>query len=262
MLHRDVTGAHGWESEREAISAVNVSVNYVVIGEPASSPGKPQLSRGRPTQLLTDDYYALYTVLNARPVLGSPPPHGGNFTVSIAGRKTLIGLRMVGDGFIDPAWARQCLAERKLDEGGLYRTGALDALATFCYRAVILSPRLTEDDNAQMAAMARPLGLAGWSMSELADPRLVKERLDDLLRSRGISYVRPRDISLFVNFHSLGSPWPLGSRAAGAARRWRYLFLRSSTGFARAHYMTTRSRILRHMPALRSLKRALAMWPL
>lgn len=260
VLHRDVTGARGWDSKHEAIAALNVSVDYVVIGDPASSAGTALMSRSRPTQFLTDEYHALYTVLNASPVLGSPPPHGGNFVVSIAGRNILVGLRVVGDGFIDPVWARHCLAARELDKGGVYRTSALDALATFCYRALVHSPRLTADDKAHMAAMARPLGLAGWSMSELADPRLVKERLDDLLHSRGISYVRPRDTSLFVNFHALGSSRPHASRAAWAARRWRYLLVRGSVGFTTAHYIRVRSRILRRVPALRGLKRALAGW--
>jgi hypothetical protein len=256
-LRRDVSGARGWVSEREAISALNVSVEYVVIGDPAASAGTPPARRARRTQFLTDDYYALHTVLNARPVLGTPPSHGGTFTVPIAGRNVSVGLRMVGDGFIDPEWARHCLATRELGEGDVYRTRGLDALATFCYRAIVHSPRLTASDRAEMAAMARPLGLAGWSLAELADPRLVKERLDDLLGSRGISYVRPLDTSVFVNFHALGSPWPLASRAAGAARRWSYLSLRGSAGLAKAHYLTARSRILRRVPALRSLKRAL-----
>jgi hypothetical protein len=257
VLRRDITGARGWESAHEAISALNVGAPYVVIGEPASAGTTSLMGGARPTQLLTDQYHALYTVLNARPVLGFPPPHGGNFSISIAGRTVVVGVRVVGDGFLDPRWADQCLAGRELDQDGVYRPGAQDALATYCYHALVHSPRLTAEDTAQAAAMARSLGLSGWSTAELADPRTARKRLDDLLRSRGISYVEPRDPAIFVNFRALGSDWPLARRAVGAGRRWCYPLLRGPAGFVKSGYLRTRDRLLRRAPALRRLKVAL-----
>ncbi|HEX6811542.1 MAG TPA: hypothetical protein VF384_07960 [Planctomycetota bacterium] len=258
VLRRDISGARGWESAREAIAALNVGVDYVVIGDAGSPAATPLAAGERPTQLLTDQYHTLHTVLNAKPVLGSPPPHGGSFVVSIAGRPVAVGLRVVGDGFLDAQWAKQCLAARQLGEDGVYRLSAQDAFAAFCYRAIVHSPRLTEADKAQIVAMAQTIGLAGWTLAELADARRVKERLDGLLRTRGISYVRPRDPMVFVNFEALGSPWPFASRAVGAARRWCYSVLRGSVGYAKAHYLRTRDRLLRRAPALRRLKNALA----
>jgi len=261
VIHRDVTGARGWQSAHEAISALNVGAEYVVIGDPASAGAATSLTGGtRPTQLLTDQYHAVYTVLNARPALGSPPPHGGNFTLTIAGRSVVVGVRVVGDGFIDPEWAKQCLAAREPDADGIYRASAQDALATFCYHAVVHSPRLTAADRAQVAAMAQTLGLTGWSPTELIDPRQVKERLDGFLRARGISYVKPLDPAVFVNFRALGSRWPLASRAVGAAQRWTYPVVQGSVGFAKARYLRTRDRLLRRAPALRRVKNAFTGW--
>jgi len=258
VLRRDVTGARGWGSAREVFSALNVSVDYVVIGD-SSSPGATSPMDGeRPMQLLTAQYHTLHTVLNARPVLGSPPPLGGCFAVSIAGRTVVVGLRVVGDGFLDPRWAGECLATRACGEDGVYRASAQDRFATFCYRAVVQSPCLTTDDKAQMTAMAQSLGLAGWSLAELDDPLRVKERLDDLLRARGISYVRPRDPTVFVNFAALGSRWPRVHRAFGAARRWCYSILNGAVMFGKARYLRTRDRLLRSAPVLRRLKSALA----
>jgi hypothetical protein len=259
-LRRDVTGARGWESAAEVFAALNVGVDYVVIGEAVSlgSSEPASLSGGAlPTQLLTDNYHALYTVLNARPLLGSPPPCGGSFALSIAGRTVVVGLRIVGDGFLDPRWATECLAARELGADGVYRGSARDAFATLCYRAVVHSPCLRDDDKAQIAKMAQSLGLAGWSLAELSDPLHVNRRLDELLRARGISYTRPRDPAVFVNYQALGSRWPLGSRACGAVRRWCHTLLRGAVGFAKASYLRTRDRFLRRAPVLRRLKSAL-----
>lgn len=261
-LRRDVTGARGWDSAADVFSALNVGVDYIVIGDAAlpedrSSRATSLMGGAHPTQLLTDQYHALHTVLNARPLLGSPPPAGGSFAVSIAGRTVVVGLRIVGDGFVDPRLAKECLAARELGEDGVYRASAKDAFATFCYRAVVHTPCLSAEDKAQIAAMAQSLGLAGWSQAELADPLRAKERLDELLRARGCSYTRPRDPTVFVNFEALGSRWPLANRAFGAARRWCYSILRGAAGFAKASYLRTRDRCLRRAPALRRLKSAL-----
>ena len=256
-LRRDVTGARGWESAAEVFAALNVGVDYVAIGEPAPSGDTSLLGGTLPTQLLTDQYHALYTVLNARPLLGSPPPSGGSFAVTVAGRTVVVGLRIVGDGFLDPRWATECLAARELGADGVYRASAKDAFATFCYRAVVHSPGLAAGDKAQIAKMAQSLGLAGWSLAELTEPLRVKQRLDELLRARGFSYTRPRDPTVFVNFEALGSRWPLANRACGAARRWCYAILRGAAGFAGASYLRTRDRFLRRAPGLRRLKSAL-----
>ncbi|HEU4418682.1 MAG TPA: hypothetical protein VFT55_07060, partial [Planctomycetota bacterium] len=254
-LRRDVTGARGWESAADVFSALNVGVDYVVIGNPASSGAG--MGGPHPIQLLTDQYHALHTVLNARPLLGSPPPSGGSFAVSIAGGTVVVGLRIVGDGFLDPRWAAECLAARQLGADGVYRVSATDAFATCCYHAVVHAPCLCADDKAQLAKMAQSLGLAGWSLAELADPVRVKERLDELLRERGVSYTKPRDPTVFVNFAALGSRWPRVRRVFAAARRWCYAVLRGAVGFAKAGYLRTRDRFLRRAPVLRRLKNAL-----
>ena len=250
ILRRDVTGARGWESVAEAFAALNVGVDYAVIGDPA-------IGSTHPIQLLTDQYHTLHTVLNARPLLGSPPPCGGSFAVRIAARTVVFGLRIVGDGFLDPRWAAEYLAARELGADGVYRASSRDAFATCCYRAIVHAPCLCAGDKAQIAKMAQSLGLAGWSLAELADPLRVKERLDELLRARGISYTRPRDPAVFVNFAALGSRWPLVRRAFAAARRWCYTVRRGTLGFAKAGYLRTRDRFLRRAPVLRRLKNAL-----
>jgi len=248
VLHRDVTGARGWESEREAIAALNVGVKYVVIGSPPSPDGTPLTGGARPAQILTDDYHALFTVLNARPVLGFPPPVGGSFRISVAGRSFVVGLRVVGDGYIDPEWAKQCLAGRTLSTDGVYRPGGADAFATYCYRALALSPGLTGDDKTQLAALARELGLAGWSPAELDDPRIVRERLDGMMRTRGFSFVRPGDPTVYVNVREFGSGWPPAGRAAGASRRLVHTLLHAPAGFAKMRYLRLRDWMLRRAP--------------
>ncbi len=256
VLGRDVTGAHGWESAQDAISALNVGANYVVLGDPASWKSTSLMGGARRTLLLTDQYHAVHTVLNARPLLGFPPPHGGSFSLSIAGQRVIIRLRVVGDGFLDPNWARECLSMRTFNGDGVYRPSAQDTFATFCYGTLVHSPRLTAEDRAAMQALADRLGLAGWSRADFTDPRLIKERLDGLLAARGIFYVMPRDPTIFVNFRALGLPWPVAHRLVGAVSRLYYSLSRGLAGYGKTRYLRMRDWALRHAPGIKRLKAA------
>ncbi len=256
VLQRDVSGARGWDSVREAMSALNVGVTYAVIGGPAS-PGATSLTGGaRPAQILTNHYHALHTILNARPVLGSPPTPGGSFRVTIGGRRTVVGVRRIGDGFLHPRLAMHCLSSRVLDDHGVYRACPEDLFATFAWHAAVHSPRLDDRDIAGLAGMAETLGITGWSEADLADPRNIGRRLGELMRKRNITPVTPRDPTVFVNFSVLGAGRPLAGRVGRTSRRWCYMLVRGTVGHTKARYWGTRGWILRRAPGLKRLKAA------
>lgn len=139
-LEQDLVGAGGWSSEDELFEVLNRSVRYVVTGAPGAGARDPVLGSHR-VNLLTDDYETLHAVLDARPRL--PWPRGGPFRVRVAQRWVQVGLRFVGDGFVDPPLAEHLLTSRRRDDRGRYRVPDVEASKAVGYDLSAASPVTT-----------------------------------------------------------------------------------------------------------------------
>ncbi|MCP3919752.1 MAG: hypothetical protein GY711_29815, partial [bacterium] len=246
VLRRDVRGAHGWSSWGELFDVLHETVRYVALG-----------GGGRALELLTDDYHSLHTILNAHPCAGTAPDHGGAFRVSVGGVLTLVGIRLVGDGWLDTKWQEDLLESRVLAGDGAFRPSEHDAFPVLAYRVCVQTPRPSHADRERVEQSARRLGHVGWTADALMDPPRAKAMLDGLLRARGYTYARPRDPTVFCNHRFLQSPRPDLRRAADLARLGWHRAARQTVGLVRAQYLRVRDRALLAAPWVRGLKRAL-----
>ncbi len=159
-LSRDVTGARGWNSTQELFYTLNAAEPYLVR---------------RPVERL--EFLVLDAVRFS--FLAGSKQH-----LLIAGKKIPCDTREIGDGFVDPQWARAMLANRVRDKDGVYRPRAEDQLYAWIYHALIHQRTLAPEDLA---------AFGGRTEQDL------RSDLYSFLVKHGYQVVEPRDTTLFFN---------------------------------------------------------------
>jgi len=219
-IRRDLSGARGWSSPAELFHALNHTVRYVVLRNFEGLPQSLHVGSHDDVDLLTDDYGELVGVMNARPHVRCVPPWGGPHWVKISGADMWFDLRFVGDQYYDPKWAREILDRRVWNDSGFYAPSYEDYFESLAYHAVVHKQFLSAEYKQRLAEMAGTLGRSGWDVSDLDNPARVKELLAGILRNRGCSYRRPRDVNVFYNFEAAGHHWPrVRRKLAGIFRK-------------------------------------------
>ncbi len=219
-VQRDVSGAHGWDSLEDALRVLNHSVPYVVLRNFEGFPKTHELGPHDDVDILTDDYFETLRVLNARPLLKCVPRWGGRFWVTIAGRDVIFDVRMVGDWYYDPKWARTVLARRVWHEGGFYAPCDEDYLETLFYHAFVHKLSFTSEYKERLSEMATALGRYELTRAALDNRREAKRILDELMRRKHYRWGKPKSPMVFYNFAHAGHRLPRIRRlVAGAQRR-------------------------------------------
>lgn len=245
----DIVGAEGWSTESDLLAALGASVEHVVLGAPFVD-ADPLFGGSVVPQVLTADDRALrivHTVMNARPDLW--PRRGGRFTVEVGGRDVPVGLRTVGDGYIDPVWARRCLEQRVADGRGIPRPPERDDLAVRCYLALMRKQRLDAADLGLLRRLAIDSGGADPGSSSPFGRGQAAEVVDAFLSARGYSHTVPSDPTV---------PHGSGTGVGGVVRLARgrlHAVDRLGRGFVHTRWLAARDALVFGAPALRELVR-------
>ena len=197
-LEQDLVGARGWQSLSELFWVLNRSVDYVAVDSDAPLPRNQSDLQQRNIDLITDKYWAVHALSSTRQ---HPPtaPNGGRFSITVGGANFKIGIRFVGDGYYDPAWEKEILKTRVLDQRGFYRPSNRDCFQALAYHSLMHKAAPGDEDKAQLVAMASNLHRKGWTQVALDDPSQAKALLDQLMRDHGCSYTEPLDRTVFYN---------------------------------------------------------------
>jgi hypothetical protein len=253
-VRRNLTGADGWESMAELLEVLNHGVRYIVMRNFEDLPDSYVVGPHLDVDLLTDNYFELVRLLNARPLHKSMPKWGGRFLGKVDGSDVLFDLRFIGDGYYDKAWAQRLLERRNWQAGGFFGPAADDYFESLAYHAIVHKQGLAEDYRERLQQMAEDLGRSDWNASELADFGIAIERLNSMMAERGFSHVRPLDPTVFYNFRPAGysMPW-IRRKLAGIKRR---AFVRWSrfTYIWRYSFTGLRRNVMRWFPWLRLLR--------
>lgn len=253
-VDRDLSGADGWPSLGPLFHVLNHAVTYVVLRNFEGLPDGVELGEHADVDLLTDNYHELTRLLNARPMVGGVPRWGGRFLVTVAGTDVIFDLRFVGDDYYDARWEGRILNQRRLADSGIYVPSDGDYFESLAYHAIVHKRHVADDYRDRLARMACALGRDGWARHELDDDRTIAALVDGIVAERGVSYVRPRDFTVFFNYTNVGAdhPW-LRRKLAGVRRE---AGQRSSTLLApvtRA-VRVARQQIVARVPWLRELR--------
>jgi hypothetical protein len=258
-MKRDLSGAHGWQSERQLLDALNCSVNYVLLGVDEGLDGhRVDVSgQGSDIDLLTDNYQETIAAMNARPAIGQVPRWGGRFLVKIGNHDVAFNLRPVGDRFFETTWQQAVLERRRWSEDGFFKPDDADEFETSIYHALIHHRLLPQTKKERLTSMATALGREEWLGRVLDDRALATERLDALLEERGYALVQPRDPFVYYNFRIAGAAVPRMRESLAALHRIDVALTRPVLATLRHQYLTVRDLIARSTPALRRLVRSL-----
>jgi SAM-dependent methyltransferase len=252
-IARDVTGSDGWESELDMYRTLNATIDYVVLPRLHSAGTSERSDVAHRVQLLCDDYHSLHTILGARPDFGRPADVGGGFTVRVGGRPLCLGVRFVGDRFIDPSWASECLRSRVLGETGIFELDHRNAGAVALYRSLIHRCPVSGPDAQLVSAAAEVVDPS--CSRDLGDDAVHLRRsvLDRFLSDHGYAIVEPLDP--FVPFvdTSRGRGAAAFGQAHGSPRRL-MLARHHIAGRGRMTYLRVHDRLIRRHPSIRRLK--------
>ena len=253
-MTRDVTGSDGWKSELDMYRTLNATIDYVVLPRlhSAGTSDAPDVAHG--VQLLCDDYHSLHTILGARSDYCLPADVGGGFTVRVGGRPLCLGIRFVGDRFLDPSWASECLRSRVLGETGIFELDPRNAAAVQLYRS--LTHRRPEfGRDAQLVSAA--VEAVDPSCSRDADHDAVdlgKSVLDRFLSDHGYAIVEPLDPLVPFVDTSRGRGAAAFRQAHGSPRRLMLAARHHIAGRGRMTYLRVHDRLILRHPSIRRLK--------
>jgi hypothetical protein len=165
-----------------------------------------------------------------------------------------LGIRFVGDRFIDPSWASECLRSRVLGETGIFELDSRNAAAVELYRS--LTHRRPESgwDTQLVSAAAR---VVDRSCSRDLDDDAVDlgtSVLDRFLSDHGYAIVEPLDPLVPFVDTSRGRGGAAFGRAHGSPRRLILAARHHIAGRARMTYLRVHDRLIRRHPSIRRLK--------
>ena len=253
-IARDVTGSDGWESELDMYRTLNATIDYVVLPRLHSAGTSEGSDVAHGLQLLCDDYHSLHTILGARSDFRPPADVGGGFTVRVDGRPLRVGVRFVGDRFIDPSWASECLRSRVLGETGIFELDARNAAAVELYRSLIHRRPLSGPDAQLVSAAAE---VVDPSCSRDPDDDAVdlgRSVLDRFLSDHGYGIVEPLDPLVPFVDTSRGRGAAAFGRAHGTPRRLMSAARHHIAARGRMTYLRVHDRLILRNPSIRRLK--------
>lgn len=201
-LARDPTGTGGWTSLAEMLTAVELTIAYVLL--PAGV-----LRRVR---LLVEGSWDHWGVewLVAAP--DEEPARGrrAEYAISVAGERLQLELRHVGDGYVDAAWQRAMLRDRVRAPAGHFVLAPSDELHLRLYEWS--AHGLALPSSSRLAELA---SAAGVPPSGVRDEPARQALLELFLREHGYAF-HPREEEPTSVPSRAGR---LGTAAAGVARR-------------------------------------------
>ncbi|MGI9308109.1 MAG: hypothetical protein ACR2P6_02535, partial [Gammaproteobacteria bacterium] len=249
-LRQDISGAEGWDSLEHMFYVLNNAANYVVLNTDALQSKDSNIT----IQIATDDYYGLHTLLSNQHYLPLLAEYGGTLPVQIAGRKRLIGLRYIGDRFIDPDWMQELLINRVLDPSGYYRADDRNHFLITAYCALVLRSAPLRFRKFLKRAPTAPAGRFS-ALDEKSKIAQLQTLLRQELHDRRINHPVPSDPTACYN----------GLRADLSRARGTIDSLRISTARARArcgdflavHYWRFRDNVILFAPWISHARNAL-----
>lgn len=190
-LHRDLTGAGGWDHVSDLLEVLNFSVEYVVLRNYASLPASvadPDID------LLCNDYQKAASAINLSQKEGRP--YKG--TTVVGGKALSVDLRFVGDQYYDPLWASEILSNREFT-GAFYHPSMSDYFFSLLYHAKVHKPQVKQEYRTELSEIARLLDFDWFTETTLSSDQEAARALSGYMRARGYSYQRAVDPGVHVH---------------------------------------------------------------
>jgi len=185
-VERDPVGSGGWRTRAELLTAVELTLRYVLLPELEDSPGR--------LRLLVEGAWDHWGVqwLVGEPDEQPAAARGQLLAITIAGSQHELELRHVGDGYHEVGWQRAMLRDRLRDHEGAFVLPAEHEFFALMHELLFAGRSPSVAELARLSVFARD---AGMQPIEIADFALVRQLLDsfvDRYRERSTGHFRAR----------------------------------------------------------------------
>lgn len=252
-IDQDLTGTRGWSTEEELISALNRSVEYVVV------PGVDHsifLGSNELVNILTESARAAHAVMAAKPSEFSAM--GGTYRVHISGVSVDVGIRFPGDGFLPEPLAKKLLASRSHFHDKPFYPDKRTAFSAMAYQFLLHNPAVSEAQSRRMILATSGLGMSGWTPEAISDTRSARHLLKDELSEYSAEISKPYDAAVYFNRRMDDKEFNLISMAKSSFRNIVIQPIQAIKRIANLTYWQSRDILIREFPGLRTLKRWVA----
>lgn len=180
-------GQDRWESLEALFAFLNETIPYVVLRNAAALPlGFDPVHDD--IDLLVSDVQDCVGLLGAHKI-----GNGSLYTVTVGNTRVKLDIRSVGDGYYDESWARDMLATRHRNDGGVYVLSPRNLHYALLYHVLYHKHTVAVDYPDKIAQTASTLGVGecqpdAWFIS-----------LDSFMRTNGYRFTRPNDGTVRVN---------------------------------------------------------------
>ncbi len=195
-LHRDLSGACGWESISKLLYVMNHTTSYIILRNFDGIPDRYTSKTHVDIDLLGSSALALKYIINAQPVFPSSQ-RVLHYTL-VDNQKVLFDFRSIGDGYYDESWERSMLQNRIFHQAGFYRPSEEDYFFSLLYHALIHKPSVSDDYKVILSSLADKLKIR-LSPADFSDRSRCLEVLNDFLNRNGYHFTEPCDISVYFN---------------------------------------------------------------
>lgn len=206
-IHRDLTGAGGkWGNFSEVIEILNVASNYVVLRNFESL-----LSKGADgdVDFLTDNYQRLASLLGLRQ---SPiRPYRGH--IEVAGHRTAVDIRFIGDKYLPAVWQREILRQRVASHG-VFVPSPEDLFFSILYHCKVQKHEIKRKYREDLPALARDLQFDWFRPEDLDNDVSMAKILSGFMLGAGYYYEAPVDSQVRRNTNwkvARGLPRPVSN---------------------------------------------------
>ncbi|MDD4019124.1 MAG: hypothetical protein PHV28_14415 [Kiritimatiellae bacterium] len=193
-------GEKGWKSLSHLFYILNETVPYVVMRN-FESLLDPQTANGHDDIDLMVSDRDLFVSITGATKTSSKPTHVGHL-LQVGDRVVKLDLREPGDGYYDPAFAKDMIARGHVIGGNLRVPSQEDHFFSLLYHALIHKTAVSPDYYTFFAANASALGISDYANRFAKDgDGYLKGLLAEWLNRKGYSYCQP--LSHKVGFNTL-----------------------------------------------------------
>lgn len=199
-VSEDIIGYNGWTDISQLFYILNSTVNYAVLRNFECLPDDYNMTNHGDIDLLTDSYFNLKCVANAKEVYKDSCRVQN--LVKIDQDWVQFDFRFVGDDYYDTKWQRDMLRSRLLDKGGFYRLNDKDYFFSLLYHALIHKKTVGQDYFTRLKSFADVGFVLNFEIPEttVAMHSLLKEYME----VKGYAPSFPKDYSVYFNSTNAG----------------------------------------------------------
>ncbi|MDQ0339454.1 hypothetical protein J2S00_002241 [Caldalkalibacillus uzonensis] len=196
-LQEDIIGANGWDNIQQLFYVLNNTVNYVVLRNFECLPEQYNMKNHGDIDLLTDNYYDLCWITNAKKVF--KPKYRVHYKVNIGGEEVYFDFRYLGDNYYDINWQKKILSNKVLMKNCFYAPDYVNYFYSLLYHVIVHKKTVADDYAERLWLMSQQILNKEYDYTYFKNINFLKSILDSFMIKNNYQYKEPVDRSVYFN---------------------------------------------------------------